>query len=181
MLILARNVYTRQAVTEDASHRLHVYTQVHGYTMMLSWLVLVPICILVVRTGNRWNLWLPVHVATASLSIVLIVVGSGFGFAASHGQHIRTTHQRLGLCLLAALLLETALGVTISVLWRPNRIKTPVLDKLHWWWGRALALFAFLVLAYGYMAAQWGVWAYVLTLVVWCCLIVLYSLQLLFT
>lgn len=149
----------------------------HGWLMSVAWALLVPVAIIVARfykdTLGVW--WFRLHAALLTLCLAMTVAGFGMAvwFTRVHFSGANATHKIAGLAITISTVLQCLLGIVADRLWTPQRAATPAVpDKLHWWYGRVLALAALANCFLGLIAYEAGFAWYVLVGVVWGALLV---------
>lgn len=155
---------------DDDNHNISTQRllNIHGYLAFTSVIIILPISILVIALGPRWDLWLIAHVGLVTAGTILFIASIIFGVLGSRSiGHLVTTHQILGVCLLALFIVGILTGIYISVRWDGLRTKTPARDKFHWWFGRALILGGFALCFHGFVAGKWAIWAYIFSTASW--------------
>jgi hypothetical protein len=126
---------------------------IHGILMTFAWCVAPYIGVFIARylkdVLGVW--WYRLHVA-------LMLGGSGMVSVAAlvlkilytKPPHFTTLHQRMGLALEAALVLQIVLGFVSNALWKPTRTTIPWWDQLHWWLGRVCLGLGVVVVSLGF-------------------------------
>lgn len=139
------------------------FLQLHAIPLYIAWMILVPIAILIVPFGSKWNKWFPVHITLIGLAVVATIIGSVAGILHSEGRHLGHPHRILGVTVLSVLFLQIILGIVISLLYKRERVKPPFFDKVHWWLGRLLVLLAFVTIFVGLLWVKVDLWIYIVT------------------
>ena len=153
--------------------------QIHGYLSLLAFIGILPLSIVVVVLGTRWDFWPLAHVILTGIVAVLAFVSAGFAVKGSEG-HLLTAHQIIGAIFFLIFLLEYLLGMYISIRWSSKRRKPPPRDKAHWWLGRALAVASFAMCFHGFIIAEWSIWFYITSVFLLFLWILLYGLLVIF-
>jgi len=150
------------------------FLDIHGYTSLVAFVFVLPLSIVVVSLGKRWELWPVAHIGLATTVVLLAIVSAAFA-AVSRERHIDTVHGKVGTVLYALLVLEALVGLFISLKWTPERNKTPFRDKFHWWVGRLIPVISFGICFQGFFIAAWGIWAYAISVVMWFIWVLIYG------
>lgn len=150
--------------------------RIHGYLALAAFIFVLPLSVIVIALGRRWDLWLIAHITLVMAATLMGVASVAFGVAGSQVRgHLTSTHQKLGVALCAAYVLIVCNGIYISLKWNNDRVSAPLRDKIHWTLGRFLLVFSFAVCFHGYVAGGWGLWVYVVTVVFWFIWLLLYG------
>jgi hypothetical protein len=127
-----------------------VYT-IHGILMFLAWCVSPFIGIFIAKhckfiLGHKWyhaHLFV-MGFGTGLLSlasfILVILYRPGTHFVGS--SPLRQSHVTMGLVTMILMLVQIGLGFVINHLFDAERTEIPIRDKIHWFLGRFLTLFA---------------------------------------
>ncbi|KAI8618166.1 hypothetical protein BC830DRAFT_20595 [Chytriomyces sp. MP71] len=115
----------------------------HGALMYLAWGVFAPVGALsaryIKRTTRGEKMWLPIHIYLFLACFVLNMIAFGLIYLASSKDHFDYTsngfHPILGLAIVVALFIQTALGYLINHLYNPVRTKTPIWDQTFFVFG----------------------------------------------
>jgi hypothetical protein len=130
----------------------------HGILMALAWVVCAPFGVFVARylknrMGSSWFSW---HRGIFLLVACLTILGFGLieadkgGITSSNlSTHFTDIHGIIGLVICFAMLVQIILGYVIDKLWNSERTAPPLHDKIHWWFGRIVALLAIVNLYLG--------------------------------
>jgi hypothetical protein len=142
------------------------FLEIHGYTSLVVFVFVLPLSIVVISLGKRWDLWPVAHIGLGTTVVLLTIVSAAFA-AVSRERHIDTVHGKLGTALYILLVIEALVGVFISVKWTPGRNKAPFRDRFHWWVGRLIPVISIGICFHGFFIAAWGIWAYAISVVMW--------------
>ena len=123
-----------------------LFADEHGILFFVGWAVVAPIATFIARflkakLGHKWY-FLHRGLMGGVLS-VLVIIAFALGVAAvsqRQSPHFDGGHQILGLLIFILIWFQAVLGAIINRLWRPERTKVPIHDKVHWWLGRILIL-----------------------------------------
>ncbi|KAJ3320483.1 hypothetical protein HDV06_005212, partial [Boothiomyces sp. JEL0866] len=120
----------------------------HGVLMFIAWAVSPFIGIYIARfmksaLGHTWYIlhvfFMSVLTGAATLvSFVLIFLYSSDRF--STDESVGNAHEKLGLVVVLAVIIQVILGYVSNAKFDPNRPSIPWWDKAHWWVGRSLFL-----------------------------------------
>ena len=152
------------------------YSGWHGALMMISWMIFVPIAVLVARFGKVkvGAKWFPFHRIFNGLAFLLTTVGLILICVGKNNVVFTTAyfaHPFIGSAIYGLVIIQMFLGGYINKMWNPNRTAVPWHDKLHWAVGYLLLILPIfnvvLALVYsqkGYIYA--GIAFYVLMIVI---------------
>eukprot|EP00158_Paraphelidium_tribonemae_P009915 Partr_v1_DN28999_c2_g1_i6_m25734 putative Ferric-chelate reductase len=129
----------------------------HGLGMALSWLILVPLAVVIARyyrsIGHSW------FISHWVLNIVAVVITVGLAAVVilKNEQRLYLSpdlptkiHGIVGLFIMGGAPLQSVPGKLADYFWAPGRVGTPIWpDKLHWWLGRFLVVFGFVNVGIG--------------------------------
>lgn len=118
----------------------------HAAIGSIAWLLLAPAVILFTRLGRHLASWLAVHRAGLILVSLLTIIAVALGITAvsqSGSDHFSTTHQRIGLVLLIAVVLQVILGVMARQFKDAKRTSRPWWNILHMAFGLTLVVLAY--------------------------------------
>ncbi|KAL1924477.1 uncharacterized protein VTP21DRAFT_4131 [Calcarisporiella thermophila] len=126
----------------------------HGLLMALVWLVAGPLAAFIARflKATMGSAWFPGHWGTATVGVVLTLIGFGLGIAATRGAHFTTPHTIIGLIVVILTLLQAGWGIYIDRTFDPSRVKTPARDYLHHVGGYLLVLLSIANVCLGLLA-----------------------------
>jgi hypothetical protein len=150
---------------------------IHGYLALIAFIFILPLSIIVIALGRRWDLWLIAHIGLVIVATLTGIVSIAFGIVGSqYGGHLITAHQKVGVALCVAYALVVLDGIYISFTWDNHQTRTPTRDRIHWALGRILVVLSFAVCFHGYVTAEWGLWVYMVTVVFWFLWLLLYGI-----
>lgn len=134
------NLLSESSATASASPDI-----VHGYLMMISWLILAPFGIFIAAflKAKLGVWWFRLHALIFTVAFIAIL--AAFGIIVDFkgdSPHFATAHGIIGLVVIILTSGQVLLGVVIDQLWDPERDYIPWHDKLHWWQGRILYILA---------------------------------------
>jgi hypothetical protein len=131
----------------------------HAALMLIAWGALpFPLVVsarYVKPLGPAWFDW---HRMLASGIVLLSLVGVVFAVAhheagRRQAKHLQSPHSMLGVILLALGAVQSLLGVVVGHMRSPvDRTSTPLVDRVHHWLGRFVALLALVTLSVGLAA-----------------------------
>ncbi|GBC01972.1 hypothetical protein RclHR1_00440038 [Rhizophagus clarus] len=136
------------------------YIMIHGIVMFAVWGLIVPGAVFIARFTRNIipQKWFKLHWGIQQfLATPLTLVGLISAFAAGVRFHAANTHHFLGVVVFIGFISQISLGWIHHKLYDPARKYFPWWTKLHWWWGRALILVAFIQILLGlqqYNASQ---------------------------
>ncbi|EGF83427.1 hypothetical protein BATDEDRAFT_36502 [Batrachochytrium dendrobatidis JAM81] len=126
--------------------------RVHGIMMVVAWSISPAIGIFVARylkitLGAKWfhlHIFF-MFVVTGILTIASIVVVYIYKTSA----HFSSYHEVIGLTVGVGMLVQFFLGFLSNATFNPKRSRIPLQDRVHWWFGRILALLAIVNVFFG--------------------------------
>jgi uncharacterized membrane protein YidH (DUF202 family) len=124
----------------------------HGVLMFLAWIIFSPAAIFIARymKSSLGVWWFRSHVGFLSMAVIFTIISFALAVTVtSSDDHFKDPHNLIGLIIFIMAILQSALGHFIDKMFDPNRREIPWYDKLHWWMGRFLFLFAIANVLYG--------------------------------
>jgi len=127
--------------------------QLHAFFMWLAWFLAPFGGVFVARYMKDYlgHYWYRIHMAVMGLG----TVGAGFGGSliiflyTPSNHHFASNHAIIGLVAFIGMILQAFLGYICDLLYDPNRPGIPLVDRLHWWFGRAIILVAIINIQLG--------------------------------
>ena len=135
---------------------------IHAVSMACAVLLLIPIGILSARFGQYFKHWFALHVTFISLGFVAAIVGLVYGIWLSDKRHFETVHQMFGVAIIVAIVIQITLGISVAVLWRPDR-PVRALALVHHTCGRIIIGGAFANVVLGIILINGPLWIYIAT------------------
>eukprot|EP00834_Sanchytrium_tribonematis_P006946 NODE_566_length_5965_cov_0.720934.p1 type:complete len:550 gc:universal NODE_566_length_5965_cov_0.720934:1486-3135(+) len=119
----------------------------HGILNTWTWLVLMPISMLIARFGKHTigKKWFPIHKALNIITFLASTTGLILVCKAYNDDVFKTgfAHPFIGSLIYGCMILQMYLGYYIDKHWDPHRLKMPWTDYFHWFAGYGLSLLAF--------------------------------------
>ena len=134
------NFFTGKVSKDDLREKL---IKAHAWMMIISWVVLIPVGIVVARflKDKLGVWWFRVHRFTQWMAVLATFAAFGMAiwFTNEDFKGENKSHKLIGLAVVLVAFLEPVLGELSNLMWSPDRSGTPWLpDKIHWWVGRGL-------------------------------------------
>eukprot|EP00834_Sanchytrium_tribonematis_P005557 NODE_345_length_9042_cov_0.258973.p2 type:complete len:337 gc:universal NODE_345_length_9042_cov_0.258973:5611-6621(+) len=155
--------------TGQASGSAVTSQMAHGVLMTWSWLVLMPISILIARFGKKrlGAKWFHLHriingtvmLATIIALILILVAYDNQVYSKNN-----VAHPTIGSILFGLMFIQVGIGIYINKKFNPSRTKVPNRDKSHWIVGYILLILGFVNAILGYTLVSSSA-AYVFTAV----------------
>ncbi|KAJ3308000.1 DOMON domain-containing protein frrs1L [Boothiomyces sp. JEL0838] len=150
--------FTQPILTPSSSFPYQKIVILHGILMFIAWVISPFIGIYIARymKSTLGHTWYILHVffmagltACATIaSFILIFLYSSDRFA-SVDSRVGDVHEKLGLIVTIAVVVQVLLGYISNAKYDPNRTSIPWFDIAHWWVGRILFLFGLLNAFFG--------------------------------
>ncbi|CAG8459603.1 11737_t:CDS:2 [Diversispora eburnea] len=124
----------------------------HGLIMFLTWGLIVPGAIFIARFARNVipQGWFRLHWGIQLfLAAPLLVIGLLLAIGAGVKFNPGNTHEMLGVILIGLFFGQLTLGWIHHKLYDSSRKYIPWWTKLHWWWGRIIALLGFVQITLG--------------------------------
>ncbi|KNC46471.1 uncharacterized protein AMSG_12462 [Thecamonas trahens ATCC 50062] len=158
------NFFTGKVSKDDLREKL---IKAHAWMMIISWVVLIPVGIVVARflKDKLGVWWFRVHRFTQWMAVLATFAAFGMAiwFTNEDFKGENKSHKLIGLAVVLVAFLEPVLGELSNLMWSPDRSGTPWFpDKIHWWVGRGLTLLAMINCFLGMKAKEWGAAPYVI-------------------
>ena len=138
--------YDLESGKASSSASTSIYSQIHGYLMIIAWLVLVPLAVLVARFGKTrlGHKWYLIHRGLNSLAFLLTTVALALICIGKRNVVFTPTnfiHPLVGSIVYGATVIQIGFGWYINKVWNPNRgSKIPWHDYVHWVLGYILLI-----------------------------------------
>lgn len=143
------------------------FSLAHVVPMVIAWGILIPLSILCVKKRDKWKKWFVYHVVFVTMALVLSCVSTVYGVNAidkkPHVHHFSSHHHIIGTIACGLILLQFALGVFIHFTYNPARVKIPIRDLVHWWFGRITLITALAAIFSGYVYVTMDLWVWFMT------------------
>ena len=157
------NFFTGKVSKDDLREKL---IKAHAWMMIISWVVLIPVGIVVARflKDKLGVWWFRVHRFTQWMAVLATFAAFGMAiwFTNEDFKGENKSHKIIGLIVVLVAFLEPVLGELSNLMWSPDRSGTPWFpDKIHWWVGRGLTLLAMANCFFGMQAKDWPLSTYV--------------------
>ncbi|RHZ61206.1 hypothetical protein Glove_349g110 [Diversispora epigaea] len=128
------------------------YIIAHGLVMFSTWGLVVPGAIFIARFARNSipQAWFRLHWGIQLfLAAPLLVIGLLLAIGAGVKFNPGNTHEMLGVILIGLFFGQLTLGWIHHKLYDSSRKYIPWWTRLHWWWGRIIALLGFAQIALG--------------------------------
>jgi len=136
----------------SSGSRRGVFKTVHGIFMFLAWAVAAPLGIFFARFARNVlpKRWFSLHWGFQALATLpLTVAGLMIIFLANVTFKTSEKHHVIGIVVVICLFTQLSIGVVHHQLYTPQRKYIPWWTRLHWWFGRLLALLALVQISFG--------------------------------
>ncbi|RIB06846.1 hypothetical protein C2G38_2046475 [Gigaspora rosea] len=128
------------------------YIIAHGLLMFFTWGIVTPGAIFIARFTRNIipRQWFPLHWGIMSfLAVPLVIIGLLLAIAAGVAFNSNNTHHVLGVIIFICFFLQLSLGWIHHHFFDPARKYIPWWTRLHWWFGRTLAVGSFYQISLG--------------------------------
>lgn len=145
---------TAVGASGDSISKTTVYS--HGILMVVAWAFIVPGAVFTARYAKHrlgiW--WFRVHYGLTVLAVILSLVAAGIMIAGYEFEPFGGVHNSIGSIIIIGSIGQVILGVLIDQWFDPNRKSIPVIDKVHWWLGRFMAVASVVTIFLGIAEAK---------------------------
>eukprot|EP00026_Physarum_polycephalum_P009273 Phypoly_transcript_09389.p1 GENE.Phypoly_transcript_09389~~Phypoly_transcript_09389.p1 ORF type:complete len:438 (+),score=41.45 Phypoly_transcript_09389:95-1315(+) len=124
------------------------YQLIHGSLMLLAWGFLAPAGTFVARylkgIGHPWYLiHIGIQYTVLGLTVAsFIIIENNLG--GMRDNHFQNPHEIIGLTIVILTFIQVLFGILANTFFKPGREGAPFFpDKIHWWLGRLVLLYAF--------------------------------------
>lgn len=131
-------------LTPSGSMTKEFIIQLHGFFMWAAWFLCPVGGVFVARYMKSYlgHYWYRIHMIVMGLG----TVGTGMAGSiliflyTSSTEHFKTSHATIGLVAFICMILQAFLGYVCDLMYDPKRPGIPIVDYIHWWFGRAIIL-----------------------------------------
>ncbi|KAH6568007.1 hypothetical protein BASA50_001168 [Batrachochytrium salamandrivorans] len=129
----------------------------HGVSMFIAWGVAPLIGIFIARyLKNKLDVWwYRLHLIIMFMFCFLLTIGSTAAIVLyKSSPHFQGLHRLLGIVVSVAVVFQVIMGFVSNAMFTPGRDRIPVIDKIHWWFGRILCVAGVVNIFFGLILFQ---------------------------